>query len=239
MAKLLNMLITLPVVILPVAALAAKPAMAEMISPSQALEYMAKSQAASAKCGILTRSEQTELKQYAARAEVAAVQRLGKEATQNTVSSGKAEGKAVSCTGATAAEVYEVLEAARTAVAQADGGRRARPSLLPQARSVRLPGSSQAVRIERDEPPPRGSLGRFQRVAKAYFIEKRCRFLAYSKAQNFWQEVVGSQAEAMASNGRKSVNSTLKQARLSAQSVPCDAKTARLVRSVYATLASN
>ena len=236
MAKLLNMLITLPVIILPVAALTVKPATAEMVSPSQALEIMARSEAASAKCGVLTRSELSELKQYTARAEIAAAQRLGPEAANDTVSSGRAQGRAIACSGSAAADVYEALEAARMAVAQANGGRRMRPS---QSRSVRLTNSTRTIQIERSSTLPKGSIAAFQRVATAYFVEKRCRFLAYSKARSLWQVVRSGQSEAIATNGRKSVNNALKQARFTAERMSCDAKAARLVRSAYASYASN
>jgi len=239
MAKLLNMLIAIPVIIMPVAMIAAQPATAEMVSPGEALQIMAKSEAASVKCGVLMGSERNELKQYIARAEIAAAQRMGPAEANATVLSGRAAGKAVSCNGAAAAEIYEALNAARIAVAQADGGRRAKPSLFPKSRSVRLSNSTAPVTLEREPVRSRGSLGRFQQISTAYFIEKRCRFLPYSRARNFWQSVLGAQSEAMAANNRNQVNAALKQARATAARTACDAKAARLVRSAYASLAAN
>jgi len=239
MAKFLNKLITLPVIIVPVAILGLKPASAEMVSPSQALQIMAKSDAASGKCGVLMRSERTELKQYIARAEIAAAQRMGPEEANATVMSGRAAGKAVSCTPESTAEIYEALNAARVAVAQVDGGRRSKPSQFGKTRSVRLSSSAQPVIIERQAAAPRGSLGRFQKVSTAYFIEKRCRFLPNSRAHNFWQSVLGAQSEAMAANSRRQVNAVLKQARAMAARTACDSRAARLVRSAYASLAAN
>ena len=238
MARLLNRLITLPVIILPLSVLGLKPAMAEMVSPTEALQILAKSDAASAKCGVLMRPEQAELKQYVARAEIAATRRIGPEEANATVLSGRSAGKAVSCSGATTAEIYDALNAARVAVAQADGGRRARLSLFPKARSVRLSGASPVI-LQREPAQPRGSLGRFQQFSTAYFIEKRCRFLSFSRARNFWQSVLGAQSEAMAANNRSQVNATLKLARMTAARTPCDSKAARLVRSASASLAAN
>jgi len=239
MGNLLNMLITLPVIILPVTALAIEPANAEMVSPTEALQILAKSDAASTKCGVLMGSERTELKQYIARAEIAAAQRLGPEAANATVLSGRAAGKSVSCTGAATAEIYDALNAARVAVAQADRGRRAKTQLFPKSRSVRLSNPTTPVIMERQPAAPRGSLGRFQQVSTAYFIEKRCRFLPYSRARNFWQSILGAQSEAMAANSRNKVNAILKQARAAAARTACDSKAARLVRSAYASLAEN
>jgi hypothetical protein len=239
MATLLNKLITLPVIILPVAMLTVKPASAELVSPSEALEILAKSDVASVKCGVLMGSERIELKQYVARAEIAAVRRMGPEAANATVLSGRAAGKAASCSGATAAEIYEALSAARVAIAQADGGRRAKPSLFGKPRSVRLSNSATPVMVDRQTVAPRGSLGRFQQVSTAYFIEKRCRFLSNSRARNLWQSVVGAQTGAVAANARAKVNAVLKQARATANRTPCDAKAARFVRSAYASLAAN
>jgi hypothetical protein len=239
MAKLLNMLITLPVIILPVLGLTPDPAAAEMVSPTEALQILAKSDAASAKCGILMGSERNELKQYIARAEIAAARRIGPEETNATVMSGRAAGKATSCTGAATAEIYDALNAARVAVAQADGGRRSKTTLFPKSRSVRLTNSTPPVTIERQAVAPLGSLGRFQQVSTAYFIEKRCRFLPYSRARDFWQSVLGAQSEAMAANSRNKVNAILKQARATAARTTCDSRAARLVRSAYASLAAN
>lgn len=239
MANLLNMLITLPIIILPAAALVLEPAAAEMVSPTEALQILAKSDAVSAKCGVLMGSERTELKQYVARAEIAATRRMGTDEANATVKAGRSAGKSVSCTGAATAEIYDALNAARIAVAQADGGRRAKAPLSAKSRSVRLSNSTVAVILEREPSKPRGSLGRFQRISTAYFIEKRCRFLPYSRARNFWQSVLGAQSEAMAANNRKQVNAALKQARLAAARTPCDSRAARLVRSAYASLAAN
>jgi hypothetical protein len=91
----------------------------------------------------------------------------------------------------------------------------------------------------REQASPRGSFSRFQQISTAYFIEKRCRFLPYSRARNFWQSVLGAQGEAMAANSRSKVNAVLKQARLSAARTACDSRAARLVRSAYASLAAN
>lgn len=239
MAKLLNMLITLPMIVMPVALLAVKPAAAEMVSPTEALQILAKSDAAASKCGVLMGSERAELKQYVARAEIAATRRMGTDEANATVLSGRAAGKATSCTGAATAEIYDALNAARVAVAQADGGRRAKVSLFPKSRSVRLSNSTTPVIIERQAAAPRGSLGRFQQVSTAYFIEKRCRFLPNSRARSFWQSVLGAQSEAMAANSRRQVNAALRQARATAARTACDFRAARLVRSAYASLAAN
>ncbi len=239
MAKLRNLLITLPVIVVPVALLVARPAAAEMVSPTEALQILAKSDAASIKCGVLMSSERNELKQYVARAEIAAVRRLGPEEANATVATGRAAGKAVGCTPEATAEIYDALNAARVAVAQAEGGRRTKPSLLPNSRSVRLSNPATPVIVERQPATPRGSLGRLQQVSTAYFIEKRCQFLSYSKAHGFWQSVLGAQSEAMAANTRSQVNSALKQARASAARISCDSRAARLVRSAYASLAAN
>ncbi|MBL8908603.1 MAG: hypothetical protein JNM20_18170 [Rhizobiales bacterium] len=235
MAKLLNMLITIPFIVTPVAI----PAAAEMVSPNEALQIMAKSEAASAKCGVLMGSERNELKQYIARAEIAAARRMGPEEASATVMSGRAAGRAVSCNGATTAEIYEALTAARIAVAQADGSRRAKPSLFTNSRSVRLSSSTAPVTLERQPAAPRGSLARFQQASTAYFIEKRCRFLPYSRARNFWQSVVGAQSEAMAANTRGQVNAVLRQARAIAARTACDSQAAGIVRSASASLAAN
>jgi hypothetical protein len=242
LAKLSNMMITLPVILLPFAAVAAKPAMAATVGHLEAVEILAKSEAAAAKCRTLSGSERTELKQYAARAEVAMAQRYGSSVAHQAVVEGRASGAAAKCGAATAAQTREALEAARVAVAQLKDDRTApkRVSLFSKKpTTVRLSAQPVIVRSDGVRTAPIGSLSRFKSHATAYYIEQRCRFLPYSKAKTLYRSVLKGQNAAIAAIGAKPVKNALKQARSSAFGAPCDGSSARLVRSAYATIASN
>jgi len=236
------MMITLPVILLPFTAVPLKPTMAATVGHLQAVEILAKSEAAASKCRSLSGSERTELKQYAARAEVAMAQRYGSSVAHSAVSDGRAAGAAAKCGAATTAQAREALEAARVAVAQLKDGRAApkRVSLFSKKpTAVRLSAPPVILRSDGVKTPPAGSLSRFKSQATAYYIEQRCRFLPYSKAKTLYRSVLKGQNAAIAANGAKPVKNALKQARSTAFGAACDGSSARLVRSAYATFASN
>jgi hypothetical protein len=236
------MMITLPVILLPFTALPLKPAVAATVGHLEAVEILAKSEAAASKCRSLSASERTELKQYAARAEVAMAQRYGASIAHNAVTEGRVAGAATKCGAATAAQTREALEAARVAVAQLKDERTTakRVSLFSnKPTTVRLSAPPVILRSEAARQMPVGSLSRFKSHATAYYIEQRCRFLPYSKAKTLWRSVLKGQNAAIAANGAKPVKNALKQARSTAFGAACDGSSARLVRSAYATLASN
>jgi hypothetical protein len=184
------MMITLPVILLPFAAMATKPVMAATAGHLEAVEILAKSEAAASKCRTLSAVERTELKQYAARAEVAMAQRYGSSIAHQAVVAGRASGASAKCGAATAAQTREALEAARMAVAQLKDGRTApkRLSLFSKKPStVRLSAPPVILRADAARATPVGSLSRFKSHATAYYIEQRCRFLPYSKAKTLWR----------------------------------------------------
>jgi hypothetical protein len=236
------MVITLPVILLPFTAVPLKPAMAATVGHLEAVEILAKSEAAASKCRILSGSERTELKQYAARAEVAMAERYGSSVAHSAVAEGRAAGAVAKCSAATAAQAREALEAARVAIAQLKSGQRApkRASLFSKKpTTVRLSAPPVILRSDGVRATPTGSLSRFKSQATAYYIEQRCRFLPYSKAKTLYRSVLKGQNAAIAANGAKPVKNALKQARSSAFGAACDGGAARLVRSAYATIASN
>src|SRR5262245_16654177 len=95
MARLSNVLIALT--LFAGLAMPLKPALAETLSGIEALEILAKGEAANAKCKILSEPEQSELSGYAARAEIAAARRITPEEAQSAIRSGTIEGQAATC----------------------------------------------------------------------------------------------------------------------------------------------
>ena len=70
MLKFSQFLITLPLLALPLAALAPKPALAETVGFERALELLAKSVVVDNKCNVLTVSERDELSNYSSGTEI-------------------------------------------------------------------------------------------------------------------------------------------------------------------------
>ena len=116
MLKFSRFLITLPILALPLAALATKPAVAKTVGIERALELLAKSTVVDNKCNILTVSERDELSTYVAKAEVAAAEKTTLDVTRSALSAGKKQGQAASCGTEASYEVKQILVAAREAI---------------------------------------------------------------------------------------------------------------------------
>ena len=122
MLKFSQFLITLPLLALPFAALASKPALAETVGFERALELLAKSVVVDNKCNVLTVSERDELSNYVAKAEVAAAERTTVDVTRSALSAGQGQGRAETCGDEASQEVKATLIAAREAINSAEQG---------------------------------------------------------------------------------------------------------------------
>ena len=116
MLKFSQFLITLPILALPLTALATKPALAETVGIERALELLAKSAVVDNKCNVLTVSERDELSTYVAKAEVAAAEKTTLDVTRSALSAGKKQGQAATCGTEASYEVKQTLVAAREAI---------------------------------------------------------------------------------------------------------------------------
>src|SRR5688572_10302041 len=116
MLKFSQFIITLPLLALPLATLASKPALAETVGLERALELLAKSVVVDNKCNVLTMSERDELSTYVARAEVAAAEKTTVAVTRSALSAGQSQGRAEICGEEASQEVKETLTAARDAI---------------------------------------------------------------------------------------------------------------------------
>lgn len=101
-------------------ALMMSPANAAEDVPAQAFYYLAQAHAINAACHFLSDSARDELATYVARAEVAAVERLGLEQVRAARQRGVTDGNAAGCRDTARATLNETLLAARQAVAQID-----------------------------------------------------------------------------------------------------------------------
>lgn len=196
MLKFSQFLITLPLLALPLAALAPKPALAETVGFERALELLAKSVVVDNKCNVLTVSERDELSNYVAKAEVAAAEKTTVDVTRSALSAGQSQGRAATCGEVASQEVRETLTAARDAInaAEQNNSSAADPALAVAA------------------PAPRGGLSVYGRIIETYYLERRCTFLSRRKMNSFYKAVVRSHQAAISEFGKSAVSKVMKSA---------------------------
>ncbi len=196
MLKFSQFLITLPLLALPLAALGAKPALAETVGFERALELLAKSVVVDNKCNVLTVSERDELSNYVAKAEVAAAERTTVAVTRSALSAGQSQGRAETCGEEASREVKQTLTAARDAInaAEQDDGSASEPT--------------QTVAT----PAPRGSLSAYGRIIETYYVERRCTFLSRRKMNSFYKSVVRIHQAVVSEFGKPAVSKVMKSA---------------------------
>jgi hypothetical protein len=225
MARLLHILITLPLIASPLSLLASDASHAATLSQMDALRLLAKSKAANAKCKILGSAEADELGSYLARAEVAATERSSIQDAQGTIAVGKALGNSVSCDGGTATEVADTLDAARRAMAA-----------VQEAENSGERRASRVTRLQA-EPDVRPRLPvtikRYRQQAVAYYLERRCRHLSSRQAKSFWSSIVRQHQAVLRKDGGKAVANALRSAEATAESMSCGSTSRRIVRAEY------
>lgn len=227
MARLLHILITLPLIASPLSLLASNTLHAETLSQMDALRLLAKSKAADAKCQVLPSGDADELGSYLARAEVAATQRGSVQDTQGTIAVGKALGEAAACNDRTAEEVTDTLDASRRAMAAVEDPRTMRRQSA--ASSSRTLARSEDSLSERLPVTIKG----YRQQAFAYYLERRCRHLTSRQARSFWSSIIRQHRAALRSDGRKAVATVLRNAEAAADDMSCGVQSRRIVRAEY------
>jgi len=222
MHKFSQFLVTLPILVLPLTALAAKPAFAETVGIERALELLAKSTVIDGKCNILTMSERDELSTYVAKAEVAAAEKMSLEVTRSAFLEGKKQGQMAPCGNETSAEVKDTLTAARNAIrsAQQETGVAAEPVVAVMAR------------------PPKGSLSAYGRIIETYFLERRCTYLSRRKMNTFYKAVVREHRAAISEFGKGAVSKVMKSAEAHSNYQSCNGVGEARVKAGFAEIAS-
>ena len=191
-----KLLITLPVMILPLAALSPKPALAETVGIERALELLAKSTVVDRKCSVLTVPERDELSIYIAKAEVAAAERTTVQVTRSALAAGKSQGQAVSCGAEASREVRETLVAARDAIKRVE-------SAEDPVKAPALANRASA---------PEVSLAAYGRIIEIYYLERRCTYLSKRKINAFYKAMVRGHRAVVAEFGKPAVWKVMKSA---------------------------
>lgn len=198
MLRLARFLLTVPVLVLPIAAAAST------LSAEQGLSVLAKAKANDAKCGFLSKKEHAELSGYLARAEVASQGLMSGKAANTAIRKGRDAGKAASCGEASRNDVEETLSAARLAVAQADGVKPKEPIKTKKTADIGPVGPSE-----------------YRRLTMPYFVDLRCKQLGGRKASLYYEAIKDLQGASIAKHGTAAIAAAQGKARKEARGVTC------------------
>ncbi len=224
MPKFSQFLITLPVMVLPLALAASEPVFAESVGIERALELLAKSKVANGKCAVLSMSESDELSGYVARAEVAAVEKTSLDATRSALNAGKAQGRAAPCGVEISREVRDTLVAAREAIKTAD--------------NTAGKASAEEPLVVAQAAVPRISLSTYNRIIETYFVERRCAYLSKRKMDAFYKAVMRGHQAVVSEFGKAMVSKIMKSAEARSNYQNCDGTGEARVKAGFDAVAS-
>ena len=241
MRKLLQTLITLPLLALPLAVL--KPAAAAPFTPLAAIELLAKSKASDARCRHLQSGEAQELADYLARAEIAAASQTSVGETQSAIAAGRSAGAAVLCGADSLAEVRGTLDAAREAMVAIGGGEPANDETAVATTAVvpdKTAPAAPVVKLVKPKTtalkalPPAPRLGSYSAAAMGYYLDQRCRHLSAKEAKRYYAGILRGHKSALAASGKPAVAALLRSAEAQANGVACGTRSAALVKTGFA-----
>ncbi|MGH6853890.1 MAG: hypothetical protein ACREDX_00315 [Aestuariivirga sp.] len=218
--RLQKLLITVPILFLPLGAAAVKPALASEIAAEQAVQILTRARVADTLCIFLSTSLHEELSRYAARAEIAAAHQTSVDTARNAIAAGEAEGQAAPCSEATRTDVGDTLSAARDAVKAADSGRGIKQMALREAR--------------RDPQAGVGGLGYYATAVNAYYAERKCRHLSAKQDMRYWKAIGRLHRRTVAQNGAAAVAPVMRGAERSANAQSCGNNTRMIVQAGFA-----
>ncbi len=235
MRKLTQMVITLPLLVAPLALVAVVPAKAQVqdVDATGAVRLLAQSSTADAKCRYLKRSENTELRDYLTKAEVAAAEISTAAQAQKARQQGKRLGKQMACGETGQGLVLATLDAARRAMAAARAQQKTR-----KVAASRQPRRKIIVRRRAGRQfapgPVVSNLIAYRQITEAYYLERRCLHLPRADTVRFWERVVASHNAVLRRYTKSQVAKAKQGAEIAAQSRgQCGARTARIVQSGY------
>jgi hypothetical protein len=229
-----RLLISLPLLALPLTAMHPAPALAAGVA-EVAVEILTRAKTADGRCNYLSATERSELTRYTARAEIAAASQNSTKAAKSAASRGAAQGKAETCSPSLRADVRETLQAAREAVAAAGSQAPAEP-VAPKHKKT-----EKSLAQADDGTPPRktgGGLARYTRVVRAYYLERECRSLTRGEADRFWRGIVRLHKSAVAGHGVAAVAPVMRAAERRAGGTSCGGKVLALIRDGYSEVSS-
>ncbi len=239
MKKLKGLVVSLPLLVVPLGLMMSGAAKAETINvgPSGAVKLLSQSASVNGKCNYLSASNHNELNSYLAKAEIAAASMDGTQEARSARKQGARLGKQMACSADSKELVVATLDAARRAM------RAALAQKGSQTRKVaRRPAPYVEKKVRIDPLLPRativvkrGSLTRYRKVTAAYYLERRCQHLSRTNAVRFWKRIVSRHNAVLSKYSTAQVAKAKRDAERAANAQgACGARTAQIVRAGYA-----
>ncbi len=199
-------------------------------------ETIAAGHAAEQKCRTLSRSEREDLATHAAYAETAAAKTNGSSAVKVVRSE---VNSAVSC-GTARTKVTAALAAGRRFEQKFVGQAKARSAAARKkakrkkqrtAAAARTPAPTRVRSTERAwaARPANGNLKGYTRQTRAYYVQRRCRHLAYGEDLRFWKMIAANHKRLIRRYGSSAVSRAQSRAQRAAARVRCGNKSKQIV----------
>ena len=239
MSNFKNLVVSLPLLVIPVGLALSSVAKAETVNvgPSGAVKLLSQSNAVNTKCNYLPSSQKSELSGYLAKAEIAAASMDGTQQARTARKQGAKLGKQMDCSADSKELVTATLDAARRAMRAAIAQKRTRVRTAKRrpapyvARKVKIDPSLPRATIFRKK----GSLTRYRKLTAAYYLERRCQHLSRAEAVGFWKRIVARHNAVLSKYSTAQVAKAKRDAERAANAQgACGARTAQIVRAGYA-----
>jgi len=238
MRKLTHLVISLPLLVAPLALVGVSPLKAaQNIGPTGAVKLLAQSRTADARCHHLSQREHAELNDYVAKAEIAAATMSSVAQAQSARRTGNKLGQGMTCDKNSEDLVRATLDAARRAMVAARAQTKKRRSVSHQPvvrQAARQPVQSTTDGTFATISPKNTSLTRYRRVTEAYYLERRCQHLSRSKAMAFWKKIVSHHNAVLKKYNKSQVAKAKSGAEIAARKWGrCGSRTAQIVQAGY------
>jgi hypothetical protein len=215
-------------------------AQAEVIKADQAMVVLAKSQAIDVKCNFLTSTEHDELSSLVARAELSLAQKVSVAVASLSLTQGKKAGQASTCDEANRAEVTDILNAAKSAAAQAPNKVQLQTPLIATVAASNTVQPMKAIAVEKPvavkkikvasvvkvkEPAARkvqpAKLQTYATITAKYYLERRCGTMGGKAINALYQDVVAIHRTSLNTFGRGAVAAAMHRAEAQASAKSC------------------
>jgi hypothetical protein len=227
-----RLVISLPLLLLPIGTLPVKSALAETVGIDRALELLAKTAAVDRKCNVLSARERDELSNYTSRAEISGAEKTSVANTRAALAAGQSAGLATTCDARASADVRDTLIAARDAI-------RAVAENAPEAAVAReKPVSVKVSPVKTKKADKSGKLSAYTRVTQAYFLERKCTYLSKREIMSFYKAVLRNHRAAISKFGKASVSGAKRIAEAQANAQRCNSAGEARIRAGYSEVAS-
>jgi hypothetical protein len=206
------------------------------LSPVEAVQLLARSEAIDSKCRHLSLEEHEELSDYVARAEVAVAAQTTAEQASQAVHTGADSGRNAVCGRESEITVRATMDAARRAIYRANDSAREEQPADEQQQKQKVRPTALRTTDEVEEPVSRlsGQANRYSQLAAAYYVERRCKHLTHAQALDFWNRIVIMHKSVLSNEGPDVLSAAKSRAIAAAKARNrCSSATAQLVRNSY------